>query len=53
MKKILGILAVLALLCFAGAAVADVEINATNFPDPVFMDFVMQFDSDGSGAFSY
>ena len=53
MKKILGILAVLALLCFAGAAVADVEINAANFPDPVFMDFVMQFDSDGSGAFSY
>ena len=52
MKKLLGILVVLALLCLTGAALADVAINETNFPDPVFQEFVRQFDSDYDGSLS-
>ena len=52
MKKAIGMLICILLVCVCAAALADVEINATNFPDPVFREYVKQFDKDGDGKFS-
>lgn len=57
MKHGLRFLMALALLAgiatFSGAALADVEINETNFPDIVFRSLVgMYYDGDGDGVLS-
>ena len=53
MKKLLGILALVALLCLCGAAIADVAIDETNFPDANFRAYVLEnCDADGDKALS-
>ncbi len=51
-KKWLGILIGIALLCLCAAALADVELNETNFPDENFRAVVQNYDTDGNGSFS-
>ena len=52
MKKTIGILVcILALLVCAGA-LADVEINETNFPDANFRECITWFDNDEDGILS-
>ena len=51
MKKKLLLLFALALVATA-TALADVEINEANFPDPVFREWVTLWDTDSSGALS-
>ena len=52
MKKICGIVLCVLLISLGAFALADVEINATNFPDENFREYVSQFDKDGNGSFS-
>ncbi len=51
-KKWLSILIGVALLCLCAVALADVELNETNFPDEYFRKYVKQLDTDGDGSFS-
>ena len=49
MKKLLGVLTVLLLLCLASTALANVIIHAGNFPDDNFRAYVLQnCDTDGN-----
>ena len=49
MRKLLGALVLLAALCLAGAAMADVAIDKTTFPDANFRAYVKDnFDTDGN-----
>ena len=49
MRKLLGALVLLAVLCLAGAALADVAIDKTIFPDANFRAYVKDsFDTDGN-----
>ncbi|MBO4721319.1 MAG: hypothetical protein J5629_00120, partial [Muribaculaceae bacterium] len=52
----LTILAIVSLGIFAfaedGVKAGDVNINATNFPDANFRQYVTQFDLDGNGILS-
>ncbi len=51
MKKTMGILLSLVLTLICAAALADVEISETNFPDPNFRQYIIDigWDSDGDG----
>ena len=59
MKRILTLLLALTLLAgllpawsFPASAAGDVAINASNFPDENFRNYVRQFDTDGNGTLS-
>ena len=53
MKKALGLLIVLALLCACAFALAEVEIGRNTFPDEVFRAWVQEnLDLDGDGILS-
>ena len=53
MKKLLGILTVLALLCLCACALADVALDEAHFPDANFRERVMGlFDTDNNGVLS-
>ena len=54
MKKVLtAVLFTILTLCLTAAALADVEINETNFPDGPFRDFVRSsYDADGDDVLS-
>ena len=53
MKKIFGITVCLLLVCICAFALADVEINETNFPDDNFRAYVVDwYDSDEDGMLS-
>ena len=49
MKKLLGLVLFLLLAGLCVFALADVEINETNFPDANFRKFVTNIDADGNG----
>ena len=51
-KKIVAILVCLLLSLLCAAALADVIINETNFPDSLFREAVMKYDTDGDGTLS-
>ncbi|MDD8048087.1 MAG: InlB B-repeat-containing protein [Thomasclavelia sp.] len=59
MKKIKGVLLSLgislSMICSFSSfiyAAGDVELNSTNFPDPIFLTYVTQFDLDSDGNLS-
>ncbi len=52
MKKIIGSLGCLALAMMCAFALADVVIDASNFPDKEFRAYVRQYDIDGDGTLS-
>ncbi len=53
MKKTIGILLSLVLVLICAFALADVEINETNFPDEIFRNTITAaFDADGDGSLS-
>ncbi len=52
MKKVLGVLVFALILAVCATALADVEINGTNFPDLAFQNVVRGFDKDGDGSLS-
>ena len=53
MKKIIGQMVCLFIVFLCAFAMADVEINAANFPDDTFREYVkQQFDADGDGVLS-
>jgi len=54
MKKWLGLTLSLLLICLCAFALADVEINAANFPDDNFRQYVLDagFDTDGDRILS-
>ena len=53
MKKTIGILIALALVCISALALADVAVDAAHFPDDNFRDYVSdEFDKDGNGSLS-
>ncbi len=53
MKRKIGFLVCLILVLFCTAALAaDIKINEKNFPDPVFRDYVKQYDKNKDGKFS-
>ena len=55
MKKervILFICTLVVLLCLVSIGLADVGIDEINFPDPVFCEYVKQFDADKNASFS-
>ena len=52
MKKTVGILLGLVLMMIFAFALADVEINETNFPDENFRVFVKQYDTDVDNVLS-
>ena len=49
MKKTVGVLLSLVLVLICAFALADVEINETNFPDEMFRVYVQEYDADGNG----
>ncbi len=51
-RKLTGLFLFLALLCLCAVALADVELNKTNFPDENFRKYVKLFDTNGNGSFS-
>ena len=52
MKKAIGILLSLILVLICAFALADVEINETNFPDENFRQCVTEYDTDGDNILS-
>ena len=53
MKKFFAvILGVFTLSVVCSCSWADVAINATNFPNEVFREYVRQFDGNGNGVLS-
>ncbi len=50
MKKLVGIICCLLTLLACAFALADAEIDETNFPDAYFREFVKKFDSDGNNC---
>ena len=52
MRKQIGILLSLLMILICAAALADVAIDETNFPDAVFREYVRQFDTDQNGDLS-
>ncbi len=52
MKKWIGILLSLTLVMICAAALAEVEINETSFPDENFRSIVAAFDTDSDGTLS-
>ena len=53
MKKLLGILTILALLCLCACALADVAIDEKAFPDATFRTWVREYlDPNGDGVLS-
>ena len=56
-RKIVSLLLSVALIiaCLPVTAIADtgIEINATNFPDPVFREYVSNCFDDGDGVLSF
>ncbi len=54
MKRTIGILLTLVLVMICAFALADVEINNTNFPDKNFRQYISGacFDTDRNGVFS-
>ena len=51
MKKLSGLVLCILLVLVAAAAMADVAINETNFPDANFRKCISQFDQNGNGVF--
>ena len=52
MKKTIGILACLMTVLFCACALADVAIDAKNFPDAAFRKYVKTFDKNKNGSLS-
>ena len=52
MKKRIAVLVCVLLCAICAAALADVEVNETNFPDKAFRTHVRQFDTDHDGILS-
>ena len=52
MKKWIGLLLVLVIACAVSAALADVDINETNFPDAAFRTCVSSFDKNNDQILS-
>ena len=52
MKKGIGFVICLALVILCAAALADVKINETNFPDEIFRNIVKSFDKDKNNKLS-
>ena len=53
MKRKIGFLVCLILVLFCTAALAaDIKINEKNFPDPIFREYVKEFDKNKDGKFS-
>ncbi len=52
MKRRIGFFIILAMVAICACALADVEINETNFPDAAFRNCVSQFDLNGDGKLS-
>ena len=50
MKRTLGVIVCMLLIFICTAAMADVKINETNFPDKNFRNFIGSFDTDGNGT---
>lgn len=51
-RKILSVLLVSSIMLSLAGCKSDAGINKRNFPDPVFADYVMTFDSDNDGKLS-
>lgn len=51
-RKILSVLLVCSIMLSLAGCKSDAGINKRNFPDPVFADYVMTFDSDNDGKLS-
>ena len=52
MKKLIGFILFLLLAAVCACALADVAINAANFPDSNFREVMKEFDTDGDGSLS-
>ena len=53
MKKLIGfILGCLLFVCLCTFALADVEINGSNFPDPIFREVMKRYDTDSDNRLS-
>lgn len=52
MKKTTGLLLSLLLILLCAVALADVDLNSTNFKDEYFLNFVKKYDTNNSGSLS-